>query len=157
MFRAPSESTPVPAGAVASREQPLGDAVRRLELRGTVGAATAPELTRRAEAALEEGVRWLIADLTDVVEVDETGLAALLAAARALRSGQGELIVAGAARDLAARLAAVAVAQRPVLAATVDEVLVALKLLGPRTEPRPPGQPLIAAVLPRLLPPSDRD
>ena len=56
---------------------------------------TTPELARRIDGALAGGVRWLIADLSDTAEVSDEALAALVNAARELRSRRGEMIVAG--------------------------------------------------------------
>ena len=58
-------------------------------------------------------MRWLIVDLAGAVTVAEQALAALVTAARELRSRKGELIVAGAAHEVAERLAAYDSAHRP--------------------------------------------
>ena len=57
---------------------------------------------------------------------------------RELRSRRGELILAGAAPDVGPRINAYEVAHRPALAANVDQAIMILKMLRPKTAvPRP--------------------
>jgi len=149
-----SESLPAVAkpGTLVIREQRLDPAVHRLELRGTLDAATLPELARRVDAALNAGVRWLIVDLRGVAAVADAALPAIVRAARELRARKAELIVAGAPGDLAARLAAQPIAHRPAQAATVDEAIMILKRLGPRTAQPRAKQRITSLTLPRIEP-----
>jgi anti-anti-sigma regulatory factor len=158
MFTSQSLRAVVRPGAVAIREQRLDDVVHHLEVRGTLSAETTPELARRVDAALAAGVRWLIADLTDASEVAGGALDALVTAARELRSRNGELIVAGAPAEVAERLAAYEVAHRPAMAATVDQAVMILKMLRPKTDIRRPTQRakqrITSLTLPRIEPPA---
>jgi anti-anti-sigma regulatory factor len=158
MFTSQSLRAVVRPGAVAIREQRLDDVVHHLEVRGTLAAQTTPELVKRVDAALAGGVRWLIVDLTDTTEVADGALGALVTAARELRSRRGELIVAGAPAEVAERLAAYEVAHRPAMAATVDQAVMILKMLRPKTEIRRPPQRgkqrITSLTLPRIEPPA---
>ncbi len=156
MFTSQSLRAVIRPGAVAVREQRLDAVVHQLEVRGTLDAATLPELARPIDAALAGGVRWLIVDLAGTQSVADAALAALVTAGRELRSRKGELIVAGAAPDVAERLGAFPVAYRPAQAASVDQAVMILKLLRPRTG-MPPGQPrakqrISSLTLPRIEP-----
>jgi len=157
MFTSQSLRAIVRPGALAIREHRLDDVVHHLEVRGTLSTQTSPELGRRIDGALASGVRWLIADLTDASEVSDEALAALVSAARELRSRRGELIVAGSQADVAERLAAYEVAHRPALAATVDQAMMILKMLRPKTDLRRPPQRakqrITSLTLPRIEPP----
>src|ERR671910_2664382 len=113
MFTSQSLRAVVQPGALTVREQRLDSVVHQLEVRGTLDEETVGELARRVDAALAGGVRWLIVDLAGAVAVADAALAALVTAARELRSRKGELIVAGAAHDLAAPPAAPAPAPPP--------------------------------------------
>ena len=106
------------------REQRLDDVLHHLELRG---APAASELGRRIDAALASGVRWLMIDL----EV-------LVATARELRARRGELILVAAPQDVVDRLAAYEISERPAIAVNVDQALMILKMLRPKTEIRRP-------------------
>jgi anti-anti-sigma regulatory factor len=145
-------------GALAIREQRLDDVVHQLDVRGTLDGTTVPELARRVDAALAGGVRWLIVDIADTAGVADQAIAALVAAARELRSRKGELIVAGARGDVAERLAAIEVAHRPAQAASVDQAIMILKMLRPKTDirrPPPRGKQRITSLtLPRIEPTS---
>jgi anti-anti-sigma factor len=157
MFTSQSLRAIVRPGAVSIREHRLDDVVHQVEVRGTLNAETAPELARRIDSALAAGVRWLIADLTDVSDVADEALAALVNAARELRSRRGELIVAGSPADVAGRLGAWDVAHRPALAATVDQAVMILKMLRPKTSIQTPSQRakqrITSLTLPRIEPP----
>jgi anti-anti-sigma regulatory factor len=159
MFTSQSLRAIVRPGAVAIREHRLDDVVHHVEVRGTLNADTTPELARRINAALAAGVRWLICDLTDATEVSDAALAGLVTTARELRSRRGELIVAGPAADVAERLAAFDVAHRPALAANVDQAVMILKMLRPKTDIRHPAQRarqrITSLTLPRIEPPAN--
>ena len=156
MFTSQSLRAVVKPGALTVREQRLDAVVHQLDVRGTLDEATVGELTRRVDAALAGGVRWLIVDLAGAVTVAEQALGALVTAARELRSRKGELIVAGAAPDVAQRLAAVEVAHRPAQAASVDQAIMILKMLRPKTgmgSPQPRAKQRITSLtLPRIEP-----
>jgi anti-anti-sigma regulatory factor len=145
-------------GALAIREQRLDDVVHQLDVRGTLDGTTVPELARRVDAALAGGVRWLIVDIADTAEVADQAIAALVTAARELRARKGELIVAGARGDVAGRLAAIEVAHRPAQAASVDQAIMILKMLRPKTDIRRPQprakQRITSLTLPRIEPTS---
>jgi len=158
MFTSQSLRAVVKPGALSIREQRLDAVVHQLELRGTLDAATVAELARPVDAALAAGVRWLIVDVSDAVAVADEALAALVAAARELRSRKGELIIAGARADLAQRLAGLDIAHRPAQAATVDQAIMILKMLRPKTEIARPAarakQRITSLTLPRIEPSS---
>jgi len=155
MFTSQSLRAVVKPGALSVREQRLDDVVHQLEVRGTLSAETLGELARRIDAALAGGVRWLIVDVADAVEVADPALDALVAAARELRARKGELIVAGASAEVAGRLAAFEVAHRPAQAANVDQAVMILKMLRPKTGARPQPrakQRITSLTLPRIEP-----
>jgi anti-anti-sigma regulatory factor len=156
MFTSQSLRAVVRPGSLAVREHRLDEVVHQIEVRGTLSEANAPEMARRIDAALAGGVRWLIVDLAEAVDVAEPALRALVATARALRSRRGELIVAGAAQDVAVRLGAYEHAHRPALAANVDQAVMILKMLRPKTDirrPQPRGKQRITSLtLPRIEP-----
>jgi anti-anti-sigma regulatory factor len=159
MFTSQSLRAIVRPGAVSIREQRLDDVVHQVEVRGTLSAETAPELARRIESALAAGVRWLIADFTDAAEVSDEALVSLVNAARELRARRGELIVAGSPADVAERLGSWEVAHRPALAANVDQALMILKMLRPKTAVERPAQRarqrITSLTLPRIEPPGN--
>ena len=158
MFTSQSLRAVVKPGALSIREQRLDAVVHQLELRGTLDGATVGELARPVDAALAAGVRWLIVDVSDAVAVADEALAALVAAVRELRSRKGELIIAGARADLAQRLAGLDIAHRPAQAATVDQAIMILKMLRPKTEIARPAarakQRITSLTLPRIEPSS---
>jgi anti-anti-sigma regulatory factor len=157
MFTSQSLRAIVRPGAVSIREHRLDDVVHQVEVRGTLSAETTPELSRRIDSALAAGVRWLIADLTETAEVSDDALAALVTAARELRSRRGEMIVAGSPADVAVRLGEWEVAHRPALAANVDQAVMILKMLRPKTAVQRPSQRakqrITSLTLPRIEPP----
>jgi anti-anti-sigma regulatory factor len=144
---------------VSIREHRLDDVVHQVEVDGTLNEQTTPELARRIDSALAAGVRWLIADLSHTSEVSDDALAALVNAARELRSRRGEMIVAGSPPDVAMRLNAWEVAHRPALAANTDQALMILKMLRPKTALRRPSQRakqrITSLTLPRIEPPGN--
>ena len=157
MFTSQSLRAVVKPGALTVREQRLDAVVHQLEVRGTLDEATVGELTGRVDAALAGGVRWLIVDLAGAVTVAEQALAALVTAGRELRSRKGELIVAGAAADVTERLARYEVGHRPAQAASVDQAIMILKMLRPKTGVEHPVQPrakqrITSMTLPRIEP-----
>jgi anti-anti-sigma regulatory factor len=156
MFTSQSLRAVVPPGALTVSEQRLDDVVHQLDVRGTLDATTMGELTRRIDAALAGGVRWLIVDIAEATAVEDAALDALVTAARELRARKGELIVAGAPGDVAQRLAGLEVAYRPAQAANVDQAIMILKLLRPKTDiqrqqPRA-KQRITSLTLPRIEP-----
>jgi anti-anti-sigma regulatory factor len=156
MFTSQSLRAVVEPGALVVREQRLDDVVHQLDVRGTLDARTLGELARRIDAALAAGVRWLIVDIAGTVEVAGEAVDALVAAGRELRARKGELIVAGAHGAAARRLAALEVAHRPAQAATVDQAIMILKMLRPKTDIRRPQprakQKITSLTLPRIEP-----
>jgi hypothetical protein len=156
MFTSQSLRAVVKPGDVAIREQRLDDVVHLLDVRGTLGDAATPEVARRVDAALASGVRWLIVDVGGAVEVADGALAALALTAQELRSRRGELIVAGAAGGVGERLQGFDVAHRPAVAASVDQALMILKMLRPKTgiptPPQPPKRRITSLTLPRIEP-----
>jgi anti-anti-sigma regulatory factor len=138
-------------------EHRLDDVVHQIDVRGTLDDSAGRELGRRVESALAGGVRWLILDIGESMNVSDSVLAALVSAAGALRMRKGELIVAGASRSVSERLGAYDVAFRPALAANVDQAVMILKMLRPKTDIRRPPQRakqrISSLTLPRIDPP----
>jgi hypothetical protein len=101
-------------------------------------------------------VRWLILDLSEAAVVSDLVLEGLVDAAGALRARKGELIVAGATQSVAQRLGTYDVAHRPAVAATVDQAVMILKMLRPKTDIRRPPerakQRISSLTLPRIEP-----
>lgn len=158
MFTSQSLRAVVRPGAVVVRALRLDAVVQQLDVRGTLDARTVGELARRIETALASGVRWLIVDIAGAVTVSDEALQVLVDAGRELRVRKGELIVAGGPGDAAQRLAAFDVAHRPAQAATVDQAIMILKMLRPKTDIRS-GQPrakqrITSLTLPRIEPPT---
>jgi anti-anti-sigma regulatory factor len=158
MFTSQSLRAVVKPGTVAFREHRLDDVVHQIEVSGTLDDGSSPELGRRIEAALGGGVRWLIVDVSETTAVSDGVLGSLVGAAAALRTRKGELIVAGAAPPVAQRLAAYDVAHRPAVAANVDQAVMILKMLRPKTDIRRPPQRakkrITSLTLPRIEPPA---
>jgi anti-anti-sigma regulatory factor len=158
MFTSQSLRAVVKPGTVAFREHRLDDVVHQIDVTGSLNDGAAPELGRRMESALSGGVRWLILDLAEAPEVSDGVLASLVNAAAALRTRKGELIVAGAVEPVAQRLAAYDVAHRPAAAASVDQAVMILKMLRPKTDIRRPPQRtkqrISSLTLPRIEPPA---
>jgi anti-anti-sigma regulatory factor len=158
VFTSQSLRAVVPPGALTVSDQRLDDVVHELGVRGTLDATTMGELTRRIDAALAGGVRWLIVDIAETTTVADAALDALVAAARELRTRKGELILAGAPADVAERLGRLQVADRPAQAANVDQAIMILKMLRPKTEIRRPQprakQRITSLTLPRIEPKS---
>jgi anti-anti-sigma regulatory factor len=130
------------------REQRLDDVVHHLELRG---APSASELGRRIDAALVSGVRWLIIDLERATGAADS---VLVATARELRTRKGELILVAAPAEVAERLSTYEYSERPAIAANVDQALMILKMLRPKTEIRRPRKRITSLTLPRIEPPA---
>jgi anti-anti-sigma regulatory factor len=147
----------VSPGALAIREHRLDDVVHQVEVKGTLTTETSPELARRIDSALLAGVRWLIVDLAGASEISDQALSAMVRTAMELRARRGELIVTGASPDVAARLQGWDVAHRPALAANVDQALMILKMLRPKTSIARPSQRarqrITSLTLPRIEPP----
>ncbi len=160
MFTSQSLRAVVKPGALAVREQRLDAVVVALEVRGTLDAETLGQLAQRIDALLAGGVRWLIVDLGGAASVADAALAALVTAARELRSRKGELIVAGAAADVTERLVRHEVGHRPAQAASVDQAIMILKMLRPKTGAEPAPAParakqrITSMTLPRIEPTS---
>ena len=156
MFTSQSLSAVVKPGSVAFGEHRLDDVVHQIDVRGTLGDDAGRELARRVESALAGGVRWLILDVAEAINVSDSVLEGLVSAAAALRARRGELIVAGASRSVAERLAAYDVAHRPAVAASVDQAVMILKMLRPKTDiqrqPDKAKQRISSLTLPRIEP-----
>jgi anti-anti-sigma regulatory factor len=126
------KAVPAP-GAVEVHEQRLDDVVHQMLVRGSLTGTAVADVARRLDGALQAGVRWLILDLSGAAEVSDPMLHVLVATARECRERRGEVIVTGASAEVAARLSAFDPAERPALAATVDQAVVILKMLRPKT------------------------
>ena len=150
MFTSQSLRAVVRPGTVSIREHRLDDVVHQIDVAGALEDIS--ELSRRIEAALAGGVRWLILDLSEAAVVSDLVLEGIVDAAGALRSRKGELIVAGAQRHVAQRLAAYDVAHRPAVAANVDQAVMILKMLRPKTDIRRAKQRITSLQLPRIEP-----
>jgi anti-anti-sigma regulatory factor len=155
MFTSQSLRAVAKPGSLAFREHRLDDVVHQIDVSGALREWG--ELGRRIEAALAGGVRWLILDLKEAVDVSDIVLGQLVDAAAALRARKGELIVAGAAPSVAQRINGFDVAHRPAVAASVDQAVMILKMLRPKTDiRRPPArakQRISSLSLPRIEPP----
>ncbi len=130
------------------REQRLDDVLHHLEIRG---APAASELGRRIDAALASGVRWLMIDLERATAVPGS---VLVATARELRMRRGELILVSAQPGVIDTLGRYDVGERPAVAANVDQALMILKMLRPKTEIRRPRKRITSLTLPRIEPPA---
>jgi anti-anti-sigma regulatory factor len=137
-------------GSVGFMEHRLDDVVHQIDVQGALDETA--ELARRIEAALAGGVRWLILDLAAATSVSDAVLEALVEAACALRARKGELIVAGASAAVAERLAGHDVAHRPAVAANVDQAVMILKMLRPKTDIRRAKTRVTSLTLPRIEP-----
>jgi hypothetical protein len=135
---------------VGIHTQRLDDVVHYLEVRGTPAAG---ELERLVDAALTVGARWLIVDLerADLSQLVEGPLAD---AGHALRARRGELILVSTSPAIADRVSHYEVANRPALAANVDQALMILKLLRPKTELVRPRKRITSLTLPAIEPPA---
>ncbi len=118
------------------RARRLDDVLEQLDVRGPLAADGVGTVAQRIDAALSDGVRWLVVDLS-AADAGPDALqplaGALVATARHLRARRGELIVAGAPAALADRLAAYDSALRPAVAATPEQALMILKMMRPKT------------------------
>jgi anti-anti-sigma regulatory factor len=150
MFTSQSLRAVPKPGSVGFNEHRLDDVVHQIDVAGAL--EDTGELSRRIEAALAAGVRWLILDLSAAAVVSDLVLEGLVDAAGALRARKGELIVAGAQRHVAQRLAAYDVAHRPAVAANVDQAVMILKMLRPKTDIRRAKQRINSLTLPRIEP-----
>ena len=150
MFTSQSLRAVPKPGSVGFKEHRLDDVVHQIDVSGALESTG--ELSRRIEAALESGVRWLILDLSEAATVSDNVLEGLVDAAGALRARKGELIVAGVQRHIAQRLAAYDVAHRPAVAANVDQAVMILKMLRPKTDIRRAKQRVTSLTLPRIEP-----
>ena len=142
-------------GSLVFHEHRLDDVVHQIDVQGALNESG--ELGRRVESALAGGVRWLILDLAEAFDVTDPVLGALVECAAALRARKGELIVAGAQPSVSQRLGAYDVAHRPAVAANVDQAVMILKMLRPKTDIRRPPQRakqrISSLTLPRIEPP----
>ena len=142
-------------GSLEFREHRLDDVVHQIDVQGEL--TSSGELGRRIEAALAGGVRWLILDLSAAFGLTDPVLGGLVQAAATLRARRGELIVAGVQPSVAQRLAGYDVAHRPAVAANVDQAVMILKMLRPKTDIRRPPQRakqrISSLTLPRIEPP----
>jgi len=150
MFTSQSLRAVPKPGSVGFKEHRLDDVVHQIDVFGALESTG--ELSRRIEAALESGVRWLILDLSEAVGITDLVLEGLVEAAGALRARKGELIVAGVQRHIAQRLASYDVAHRPAVAANVDQAVMILKMLRPKTDIRRAKQRVTSLTLPRIEP-----
>ncbi|MGD1093573.1 MAG: STAS domain-containing protein [Bryobacteraceae bacterium] len=67
---------------------------------GEIVAACIPELRSKMRGIVEEGVRELVVDLTDVHMVDSSGIGLLISAYNSLRKVGGSLAVIHASEDI---------------------------------------------------------
>jgi len=135
---------------VSVHAQRLDDVVHFLEIRG---APAAGELERLIDAALTVGCRWLIVDL-ERAQLSPAVEVPLAAAGNLLRERRGELILVSASPAVADRVSARDVANRPALAADIDQALMILKLLRPKTAIKRPRKRITSITLPAVEPPA---
>jgi len=69
------------------------DGAERMELHGELDIGTAPKLEQAVEAALDEGCREVVLDLTGTTLLDSSGLGALLRAKRTVDANHGSMTV----------------------------------------------------------------
>src|SRR5688500_14481999 len=99
MFTSQSLRAVQPSRSADVRGRRLDDVLEQVDVRGPLGATGVGAVAQRIDAALADGVRWLVVDLTDAVagpDALEPLAGALVATARQCRARRGELIVAGA-------------------------------------------------------------
>jgi hypothetical protein len=130
--------------------QRLDDVVHYVEVRG---APAGGELERAVGEALAAGARWLIVDV-ERAALTAAAEAPLAAAGQQLRGRKGELILVSTATAVADRISRYDVANRPALAASVDQALMILKLLRPSTQIRRPRKRITSLTLPAIEPPA---
>ncbi|MEA3402708.1 MAG: STAS domain-containing protein [Armatimonadota bacterium] len=61
---------------------------------GELDAYTAPDLRDALDEQLDQGVRWIVADLTELTYLDSTGLGILIETAKKCRQAGGDVAVA---------------------------------------------------------------
>jgi anti-anti-sigma regulatory factor len=127
------KSIPAP-GAVDVREQRLDEVVHQLEVRGSLSPENVGEVARRIDGALQAGARWLIVDIAGADPVSDPMLHALVATAQECRMRRGEVIVTGATPEVTTRFTAFDHTARPAMAASVDQAIIILKMLRPKTQ-----------------------
>ena len=71
------------------------DGVLVLTLTGRLDSSTAPEFGRRLNALVERGETKVAIDFAGLDYISSAGLAALLAATKALRAKRGDIVLAG--------------------------------------------------------------
>jgi anti-anti-sigma factor len=71
------------------------DGVLVLTLTGRLDSSTAPEFGRRLNAFVERGETKVAIDFAGLDYISSAGLAALLAATKALRAKRGDIVLAG--------------------------------------------------------------
>jgi hypothetical protein len=135
---------------VSVHAQRLDDVVHYLEIRGDPAAG---ELERLIDAALAVGCRWLVVDL-ERARLSPAVEMPLAAAGHLLRQRRGELILVSASPAVADRVSAHDVANRPALAADIDQALMILKLLRPKTAIKRPRKRITSITLPAVEPPA---
>jgi hypothetical protein len=130
--------------------QRLDDVVHYLEVRGEPAAG---ELERSIDRSLDAGARWLIVDL-DRATLPAVPEAPLAVAGCELRERRGELILVSASPVVAESVARYEIANRPAVAASLDQALMILKLLRPKTAIRRPRRRITSMSLPAIEPPA---
>jgi hypothetical protein len=140
----------LPLGLMSVHAQRLDDVVHYVEVRGTPAGG---ELERTVGDALAAGARWLIVDVERAALTPATE-APLANAGQALRGRNGELILVSTATAVADRISTYDVANRPALAANVDQALMILQLLRPSTQIRRPRKRITSLTLPAIEPPA---
>ena len=133
MFTSQSLRAVPKPGSVGFKEHRLDDVVHQIDVAGAL--EDTGELSRRIEDALAGGVRWLILDLSEAATVSDNVLEGL-----------------GAQRHVAQRLSTYDVAHRPAVAANVDQAVMILKMLRPKTDIRRAKQRITSLTLPRIEP-----
>ena len=132
------------------REQRLDPVVHYLEVRG---AQPLEELAARLDAALADGVRWLMVDL-ERADLDPAAEGPLATVCGELRDRSGELILISSAPEVADAVAHYEPSMRPAVATSADQALTILKLLRPKTAIQPPRKWVTPLSLPRIEPPA---
>jgi anti-sigma B factor antagonist/stage II sporulation protein AA (anti-sigma F factor antagonist) len=64
-----------------------------LRLSGKLDAATSPNLEKKIEAAIQEGVKFIFLDFSDVDYMSSAGMRLLLSTTKKMKANKGDLIL----------------------------------------------------------------
>jgi anti-sigma B factor antagonist len=89
-----------PAAGFRVNTERIDDGTAVIAVAGEVDLYTAPELKRELLAAVEQGVRRVVVDLSEATFIDSTTLGVLLSGVKRLRPLDGELAVVCTDRNI---------------------------------------------------------